>query len=387
MSWQESLSCPILYFNFMNTTIRNIALNTLLVLLSTLLGILTTNFFIIYISNNNNQRQNFPRNILHYLEPIARWTYPDYKNSETNSKSLFILGDSYAEGLGDLYLNDSYKYSIGHFLDEKWRKNTNIYLAANYGSEIPVQLYLLEKHLRGYSKNLTGMPIKSNTFNLILYFYEGNDVEGTFFRKRNPANYFPSKLRLQFPIIYTLRTLPGVVKNKILSTYPKLKQVSLTSKKVLKNKICIGSNCRIMPPLQSAAAGLSEKEIINEINHLEDSVKKFSLKYPKANMCLVYIPSPATIYSPKEDFYYQHFDQTNESLKTNSKLNNKNSLLIRRLMSDRFDSELMTFVDPTKTIQKQASKRFIHPKSDPWHFNEYGYKLLADSTSQGCSLR
>ena len=56
-------------------------------------------------------------------------------------------------------------------------------------------------------------------------------------------------------------------------------------------------------------------------------------------------------------------------------------------MRDRFDSELMTFVDPTQTIQKQAFKRFIHPKSDPWHFNEFGYQLLADATSQGCSLR
>ena len=372
----------------MSTNIRNIAINTILVLLSTLFGLLTTNLFIIYISNNNNQRQNFPRNLLHYLEPIARWTYPDYKNSETNSKSLFIVGDSYAEGLGDLYLKGSYKYSIGHFLDEKWRKNTNIYLAANYGSVIPVQLYRLEKHLKGYSKNLTGMPIKSNTFNLILYFYEGNDVENTVFMEKGSLSHsFPSKLRLQFPIIYTLQTLPGVLKNKIVSKFPNLKPVSLTSKKSLENNICIGSNCRIMPPLQTAAAGLSEKEIINEINYLEDSVKKFSLKYPKANMCLVYIPSPATIYSPKEDFYYQHIDQTNESLKTNSKLNNKNSLLIRRLMRDRFDSELMTFVDPTKTIQKQAFKRFIHPKSDPRHFNEYGYKLLADATSQGCSLR
>ena len=62
-------------------------------------------------------------------------------------------------------------------------------------------------------------------------------------------------------------------------------------------------------------------------------------------------------------------------------------MLTRKLLRDRFDSELMTFVDPTKTIQKEALKRFLHGKSDPKHFNAYGYKLIADATSQGCSLR
>ena len=108
----------------MRINIRNICINLILVLISALLGILTINQFFIYISNNNNQRQDFSRKLLQYLEPIARWTYPDYKNSVTNSKSLFIVGDSYAEGAGDLYLKDSYKYSIGHFLDNQWRKNS-----------------------------------------------------------------------------------------------------------------------------------------------------------------------------------------------------------------------------------------------------------------------
>ena len=47
----------------------------------------------------------------------------------------------------------------------------------------------------------------------------------------------------------------------------------------------------------------------------------------------------------------------------------------------------MTFVDPTEVLQKKALKKFIHGKLDPRHFNEYGYKLMADATSQGCSLR
>ena len=182
----------------MRTSIRNLAFNLILVAISTFLGILTINQFLIYISNNNNQRQDFPRKLLQYLEPMARWTYPDYENSVTNSKSVFIVGDSYAEGAGDLYLKESYKYSIGHFLDKKWRKNTNIYLAANSSSQLPAQLYMLEMHLRGDSKNLTGIPIESATFNLVLYFYEGNDLENAILFPKLPFQSFNSKLRFKF---------------------------------------------------------------------------------------------------------------------------------------------------------------------------------------------
>ena len=362
---------------------RNIAFNTILVLLSTLFGILTINQFLIYISNNNNQRQDFPRTLLQYLEPVARWSYPDFKNSETNTNALFIVGDSYAEGAGELFLRNSYKYSVGHFLDKKWRKNTNIYLAANGGSNIPAQLYLLEKHLKGQTKNLTGLPIKSETLNFILYFYEGNDLEDTFVNKKVPFQSFKSKLRLKFPIFYTVRNATYLPRQKILSFFNR--QLPLTEQNNFRNNVCVEYECRSMPPLQSASAELSEKQIFNQIKYLEDSVKKFFLNYPNANMCFVYIPSPATIYTPKEEFYY-YKNVSNKSLKTDSKSNNTKSSLIRRLLRDNLDFEFLTFIDLTKVLQKNARSEFIHGKLDPYHFNAYGYKLMANATTQGCQL-
>lgn len=367
----------------MNISIRNIALNTILVLLSTLFGILTINQFLIYISNNNNQRQEFPRTLLQYLDPVARWSYPDFKNSETNTNTLFIVGDSYAEGAGDLFLRNSYKYSIGHFLDKKWRKNTNIYLAANGGSNIPAQLYLLEKYLKGHTKNLTGLPIKSETLNLILYFYEGNDLENTFLNKKVPFQSFKSKLRLKFPIFYTVRNATYIAREKKLSFFNR--QLPIIEQNNFRNNVCVENECRSMPRMQTASAVLSEEQITFEIEYLVNSIKKFSSKYTNTNMCLVYIPSPATIYSPKEDFFYQHY-LPNKSLKTDAKSNNKKSLLIRRLLKDNLDFEFLTFVDPTKTLQKYARSEFIHGKLDPNHFNTYGYKLMANATSQGCQL-
>ena len=368
----------------MGARIRDIAVNSLLVVLSSLLGLLTINQILIYFSNNNNQRQDFPRKLLVYLEPIARWTYPDYGNSEINSNALFIVGDSYVEGQGDLMSKDSYKYSIGHFLDEKWRKKTNIYLAANGGSDLPAQLYFLENYLMGYSKNLTGEPIKSNKFDIILYFYEGNDLHNTLVRKGLPFDSFWSKLRYQFPIYYAGKTAMLLVEEKILSIFKE--QKSLTKENHFSNKICVGNFCRKMPLLESAPVELSENEIINQINFLQDSIIKFSSKYPKANMCFVYIPSPATIYSPKDGFFAVR-TKDSESIKTETKLNNAKSLLVRRILRERLEFNLIHFVDATKTLQNHALKYFLHGTRDPNHFNSYGYKLMANITSQGCSLR
>ena len=367
----------------MSNRIKEVSFNLILVLFSAFLGLLIINQFFSYASKNNNQKQHFPRKILQYLEPVARWSYPDFENSETNTNSLFIVGDSYAEGAGELFLKDSYKYSIGHFLDNTWRENTNIYLVANAGSNIPVQLHLLENHLDGNLNNLTGMPIKSNSFDVILYFYEGNDLENTLLNRKLPFHSFGGKLRIKFPILYATKTATNLARKKILSWSKR--QLPLTKQNNFRNNVCVEYECRIMPPLQSAAAGLSEKQIFNEINYLENSVKKFSLKYPNANLCLVYIPSPATIYSPTEDFYYQKYI-SNKSLKTDSQSNNRKSLLIRRLLKDNLDFDFLTFVDPTKTLQKYARSVFIHGTLDSKHFNAYGYKLMANATSQGCQL-
>ena len=127
----------------------------------------------------------------------------------------------------------------------------------------------------------------------------------------------------------------------------------------------------------------SRKQIFNEINYLE-ILSKIFFKVSKCKFVLgIYSISSNNLLS-KEDSYQQYFP--NKSLKTNTKSNNKKSLLIRRLLRDNLDFDFLTFVDPTKTLQKYARSEFIHGKLDPFHFNTYGYKLLANATSQGCQL-
>ena len=249
--------------------IKILAANLMLVGASTLLGFLIINQALIYLSNNISQRHGFPRKYLRYLDPVARWKYPDYNNSKTKRDVTFIVGDSYAEGAGDSFLSNEYDYSIGHFFNNEWRRNTNIYISANSGSSIPVQLHLLKMHLSGKLNPLTIPPKSFKRLNIILYFYEGNDLENSATSKLVPFQSWKSRLRLNFPILYTGRIALLNLKGK----FSKSRSHSLSSSPSNINKICIGTTCRDMPPMQSASVGLSEKQISNEISYLADSIK------------------------------------------------------------------------------------------------------------------
>jgi len=140
--------------------------------------------------------------------------------------------------------------------------------------------------------------------------------------------------------------------------------------------------------MQSASAGLSEKQISNEISYLADSVKEFSLEYPKAKMCFVYIPSPSTIYSPKGWFYYQKYPihLLPSDIKTTAELNNSKSLLIRKMLRNRLDLNSIIFIDSTNNLKREALKGFLHGTIDQKHFTANGYRLIADATAQGCPI-
>ena len=89
-------------------------LNAGLAATSALTGLFLINWAIIIASNNNYQKNGFPRQLLTLMDPVARWSYPDIKqkNKSKISKNVYLVGDSYAEGSGDSFLENEYQYSI-----------------------------------------------------------------------------------------------------------------------------------------------------------------------------------------------------------------------------------------------------------------------------------
>lgn len=347
-------------------------INTSLLFISIAIGLALSSQILIFWYLKTDQRSGFPRQSLRSLLPLARWSYPDiYQN--INDQRILIVGDSYAEGAGDAFLENSYDYSLGHYL--KKMTNSSYAIAANSDSDITTQLFLIEKIIEGkFSPSIQFNHKINNNSEILMTFYEGNDIEDYFINKRikkseKIKNIYLNPINKFFPIIYFIRKIS-------------FKMPSIKRNKYQPNKICIKKECIRIGPMQSASAELSKEQIKESINFTVSRIKEFKAKHRKS-MCLVYIPSPATIYS-LENIHFQQYGNgiLNKDGITSSKENKKNSLYIRKLLKQQLNSTQIGFIDSTNYLSSAVKLNYIHGLKDRKHFNAKGYKLLARYVSK-----
>ena len=356
-------------------------INILLSFLSAGFGFLLVNLFLITYISNNNQANRFPRSLLGYLPaPTASWNYPDLNSKAT--RKLILIGDSYGEGSGDAFLNNIYDYSSAHFI--KNNINFEIILASNSGSFLPLQVLRLEEAFKGnYTSNKIHEYFRDGKgkINIIALFYEGNDLADLIKNKdyldRNSWEKQKVKryINKHLPLINFTNNVISKLTKELFHTFTN------TSNKELKstNLICRNQQCRKFPPLQSAAPDLTEEQINSSIDITSNSLINFKRKY-NANLCLIYLPSPATLYSP-EIIYFQEDFQTKNSFILSS-TNKRKSEYIRSRLSSNLEKAGINFSDSTVFFKTYTDINFIHGIKDPNHFNQYGYKLLAEFITQ-----
>ena len=363
-------------------------LNAGLAATSALTGLFLINWAIIIASNNNYQKNGFPRQLLTLMDPVARWSYPDInqKNKSKVSENVYLVGDSYAEGSGDSFLENEYHYSIGHYLHEAIPERIQLHLAANSGSDLPKQLDLLNKYLQGDLSPLSRHQSEEAPNNFILFFYEGNDLENVAISKKL-AFHQPIKafLRKNAPIFHAINLIATNAKQTATSLFRNSASDSNTTKSYT-NEVCIGNQnqCRTLPPMQSASAGLSQIQMDSAITYTAKEIDRFKSKHKQSSYCFIYIPSPATIYEPNTFFYENYFGST--PLKTSGKLNSEKSSLMRSELKREIVRLGIPFYDATDTLKTLADKKFIHGQLDPSHFNADGYKILAKFAATSCKL-
>ena len=357
-------------------------INLLILFSSCIFSLLIINFFWIFYISNYDQKNGFPRKFLKYVpRPTSSWNYPDLNNNNDNQLDQFlIIGDSYAEGMGDAFLNNQYNYSTSHFL--KKGSKYSILLAANSGSNIPYQLERIERSFQNiYLPNKVNKYLNKDNINLIAFFYEGNDLENLIilekYKTLRPGknNKVKRYFNKNFPLIVLIKRSIVDIKKGITNRAGKQFKVNSGNEVKKTVKICRNNKCRIFDPIQSAAPELTLNQIDHTISETIDSLVNFKNKY-NSNVCLVYIPSIATLYSPDE-IHYQEYLKNGNGLIT-SKENLEKSKYIRNKFSSVLNNEKIDFYDSTKFMKRFADKEFIHGIRDKKHFNRKGYKLLAD---------
>ncbi len=374
----------------------NLLQNLFLLTGSTIIGLTIVNIYTFTWLNSVDQRSGFPRQSLKYIPALNRWKYPDIYKKYLD-KRVMIVGDSYAEGYGDSFVKGDYNYSFAHHLNLITPYSYS--LNANGGSFLARQLFLLNNSIEGeYAPSVSHQVNLGKKPRLILTFYEGNDLEDYFRDKKrkswiNGKNHHKSIIQRYFPtgeilanfyhynikkhvnnLIISFNKIP-LFKSKVKDEDDTLKN-NYTIKQ--SNNICIKNNCLRVPNMQSASPQLTNAQVKEAINFTVSHIKTFKDKY-NARICLVYIPSPATIYSPKKIYYkrYNH-GPLNQSGMVYTSVNTANSNYIRTLIMNNLRKIDISMIDSTSHLTTKAKSQYLHGINDHKHFNYQGYKFLAE---------
>ena len=336
-------------------------------------------FSIFFLRNFLYQKKSFPRKLLSVIPSALRWQYPDVGTSY-KSTDLALIGDSYVEGAGDSFTSNNYNYSIGHFINKY--SNTPVVAFGTGGSSLPEQLQLFKASLKGELWPLrNGREPIDYPSKVILFFYEGNDFFD-YFEYRKFLNITKEE--------YQKRRLKKIKNEKYIPAFSILKNISYfiymkylnINKYRFKNseetiEICSKQKCFKNLSLQDAASNITNEEILEALNSKFESIFSFKDFYNK-KICLAYIPSPATIYSPKMLSYY--LGLKSEDIKIDFASSEKNlnrSKFIRSKISRILEKNNIAFVDLSDEIISFSKKQYILGKEDINHFNSVGYKKIA----------
>ena len=402
---------------------KNYILNFLTVIISTFLGLLIANIIFISVSTQNY----FPRSLAGSLPNILLTFYPDTYNKDNLKDYVAITGDSYSQGGGDAYLNGMRDYTFAHHLHKNDNKNYLNFGRAGYGSISAVSNLIMINKLT-YLPNLIEDLEKPKS--IIFIFYEGNDLEENFFeynllsKSNENASDFVSrrikeKIKLSnidkltniFPILTFLKKLYSHLHNllkKIIKVNDLNEVGSLITNRIKKlfgytivlndskvdpltytNSIKNHNKIDNIRPLQSAAVGLTKKEISIALEVFFESMKHLKSWSQAENITILYVPSPISSYAWEEPITYEF--KTPSTLisekikKTSNKKNSSNSIFIRNKINYFSKENNFQFLDATNYVIEKGKEIILHGPLDWRHFNYEGYKnvsnYIIDNTS------
>ena len=348
--------------------------NTFVVMIITTILILLINFIFIFfkkdfLSQNNLNRKLFaliPYNYAHY--------YPKINNGF--DEYIGILGDSYAFGAGDSYLNNDYNYSIGHHLFNFYQKKINFvnFGGPGFGSKLTNENFF---HIINSKIHNLAMPKK-----IIYFFYEGNDLQDNLnYSNLNKTNL--TLIKKYFPVFHALNLLPY----KIISKIKLSLGIHQSQKKNLTKNYYVYNNEKfeINSTIQGPPIELNETEFDKALNIVFENL--LELKEVSDNISLIYIPSPAVVLKMVEPIKVQNHMKKKNNLKniTNLDLDKLNILLSTKIEHFCKKNNIL-FLNTTNDFKKISSQKKTYGPLDIKHPNSFGYKFLANLIIKNISL-
>lgn len=375
-----------------------------------------------------NSQEFLPAEISMFAQSSKRATIPE--------NYILLTGDSYAQGLGDwLHSLNPYgnaAFHSAHVIHEISGRDV-ISVARGGAGSITGLVFRPLGYLDGLDDRLRFRAPRPDL--VILYYYEGNDPLDTLmeltelsrkkgFTHDNPpfseqdersplSNAFapalanpdlrePERMRAfirdayerhrrERPSqsivgsLYFLRFTASMLARKGTDSMPAAAAPGATSrwefKRVGPRIIVSGEPYDTPEPLQGPLALIGDTETELALEAYQQALWILRAELSDADMCIVYIPSPLSIY------------ELAEAQSTTATVVDAPMDPVRlRARSDylRGEIERMTtnldlqFVDSTPHIRHAARREFLHGPRDWRHLNARGYRLLAEVVVFGC---
>ena len=212
---------------------------------------------------------------------------------------------------------------------------------------------------------------------MLLFFYEGNDLQNNIIYKNN-YNYkykIKDKFRYYLPLLYSSYRILYESKKKLFKkdiNQNKIKQ----EKSKIKNKFIVNNKIEIIDStIQSPPIELSKQDLEISLNILFETIT--NLKKNNDNILLIYLPAPSSVLDLKDPVFvlkYFHNNKTNN--KSLNELNNLSKYL--RTEVKKFSiKENIEFLDVTENMRLNAKEKKIYGPIDFKHPNKDGYKVIA----------
>jgi hypothetical protein len=355
------------------------------------------------------------------------------KSSVSPEDYTAIFGDSYGFGDGDYFFYAQHeinpKFNATHFLKDRTGKD------------------FISFAIPG-SSNLTGWiedPISSLNYinstalyklnkprSILLYFYEGNDVQDTkidmqdryikngyelgmiknkeyflnFVKKemldKNKINIKSKSITIKDNLFFKEYVINSIKKSmefeeinsalesikieKIsgieIKSNPEIEKTkdlikNITAKKISVNRAEINGKAVYFPDnLPAPPVGVTDEEINETIMFLDAIANYVKSEYAGSRIAIIYIPSTATSYKLLSDTI-NAYNPGGDNLYKTDDIYKKSNIICNKLRSISIENGI-DFYDTRQGIARAGMKEMLHGPLDMGHFNLQGYKALSN---------
>jgi hypothetical protein len=360
--------------------------NVFLVLLSTLLT-----YFLIQSTFYSFLLPSLSLNLLTFMPETTGVLMQNSKAHYLPQDYVALLGDSYAEGVGDWLLqangNRAKPFHSANVIHDATGRDVVSFGKEAYGS---AQELVLAPARLFPAKHCWIFPAIEPPREMFLYFYEGNDVFDNDMVLSDARQIFNSgsaetverylKEKMAAPPGWwacQLHLADTAVRMATFAYRYYVEGVELPAARPNENTLLVAGQTIAAPTLQGPPVRLSEAEIQRTMPVLALGLAWIENRFPDIPLTIVYLPGPLPVYRHAGETVSYHRSIEPSTVVPLAKVLRTSDLVCNMVRTIALEHHAK-FLDARPALRAAATTQVVHGPRDWFHFNEAGYRTLGN---------